>query len=386
MRIIFLTDFTESFAYQLLKGILLYAKETKPCVVCKMPQEYKLKYGIEGVIRWAKHWQADAIIGQFSDDDPVELFSKYHITAIAQDYMSRFTSIPNITSDYFLTGQMAAEFFINKGFSNFAFYGFNNTVWSKERLQGFHTTIQQKGFTNFYEYQHEDIQELWYYDSATLASWLKSLPKATALFACDDNQGKKITEVCRINGIKIPDDIIVLGVDNDEMTCNLSDPPLSSIQLNIPKAGYELARAIDLWINQGIPIEDICISPVTIVNRASTDILSIDSPHILTVIRYIQNNINRKLSVDEIVRLVPLSRRLLEMKFKAIIKKTIYEYILFSKIECMANLLINTNDSVIDITAKVGLGDTKNVARVFKSVKGCTPTDFRKKHCQRFQR
>lgn len=385
MRIIFLSDFTESFAYQLLKGILAYSKETQPWAVCKMPQEYKLKYGINGIINWAKHWQADAIIGQFSDHDPVELFAEHQIVAVAQDYMSRFTSIPNITSDYYLTGQMAAEFFINKGFSNFAFYGFNNTVWSKERLQGFQTTILQKGFTNFYEYQHEDIQDLWYYDSVSLASWLKSLPKTTALFACDDNQGKKITEVCRINGIKIPDDIIVLGVDNDEMTCTLSDPPLSSIQLNISKAGYDLARALDLQINQQIPIiKDICITPVSIINRASTDILSIDSPHILTAIRYIQNNVSKKLSVDEIVKQVPLSRRLLEIKFKATVNKTIYEYILFSKIECMANLLINTGDSVIDITAKVGLGDTKNVARIFKSVKGCTPTDFRKKHCQKF--
>ena len=111
IRLILLTDFTESFSYNLLKGVLAYSKKHEPWVVCRMPPSYKLTYGIEGVLKWAKAWQADAIIGRFDNDDNVELFRKNGIIAIAQDYESRFSNIPNITGDYHKTGRMAAEFF-----------------------------------------------------------------------------------------------------------------------------------------------------------------------------------------------------------------------------------------------------------------------------------
>lgn len=110
IRLILLTDFTESFSYNLLKGILAYSKSHGPWVICRMPPSYKQTYGIEGVLQWAKTWEADAIIGRFNNDDKVELFRENGIIAIAQDYKSRFTSIPNITGNYYKTGKMAAEF------------------------------------------------------------------------------------------------------------------------------------------------------------------------------------------------------------------------------------------------------------------------------------
>lgn len=116
IRLIFLTDFTERFAYNLLKGILAYAKNHEPWVVCRMPPSFKAAYGMEGVLKWAKTWQADAIIGQFGNDDNVDLFRQNGIIALAQDYKERFTNIPNITGDYRKTGQMGAEFFLTKGF------------------------------------------------------------------------------------------------------------------------------------------------------------------------------------------------------------------------------------------------------------------------------
>lgn len=101
---------------------------------------------------------------------------------------------------------------------------------------GFRDRIIEKGFgDNFFEYQKQPLENLWYYESEPLASWIKSLPHLLALMACDDTQGNKIMEVCRVLGIKIPEEIAVLGVDNDEIICSLSDPPLSSVNLNIVK-------------------------------------------------------------------------------------------------------------------------------------------------------
>lgn len=114
IRLILLTDFTEAFAHNLLRGILEYSKGREPWVVCRMPPSYKRANGIPGVLEWAKKWEADAIIAQFDDTDEVELFRQNGIIALAQDFKSRFSVIPNITSMYKQTGQMAADFFCRK--------------------------------------------------------------------------------------------------------------------------------------------------------------------------------------------------------------------------------------------------------------------------------
>ena len=131
-RLIILSDFTESFAHKLLKGIIEYSKGREPWAVCRMPPSYKEKEGIQGVIEWALKWNADAIIGQFSQDDDISLFRKNGIIALAQDYEIRFDSIPNITSEYFLTGSIAADFFLGRGFRNFAFFGYGKAGLTRQ--------------------------------------------------------------------------------------------------------------------------------------------------------------------------------------------------------------------------------------------------------------
>ena len=103
MRLLFITDFTEQFAYRFLSGILDYARTTELWVICKMPPSYKRQLGMEGVVAWAKEWHADVVIGQFDPDDDVTLFRKNGIVALAQDYIVKFDAIPNITGDYALT-------------------------------------------------------------------------------------------------------------------------------------------------------------------------------------------------------------------------------------------------------------------------------------------
>jgi hypothetical protein len=382
IRLILLTDFTEAFAHNLLRGILEYSKEREPWVVCRMPPSYKQSHGIPGVLKWAKKWQADAIIAQFDDDDEVELFRKNGIIALAQDFKSRFSVIPNITSEYKLTGQMAADFFLQKGSRNFAFYGYENVVWSEERCMGFRDRIIEKGFgDNFFEYQKQPLENLWYYESEPLASWIKSLPHPLALMACDDTQGNKIMEVCRVLGIKIPEEIAVLGVDNDEIICSLSDPPLSSVNLNIVKGGYEAAQLIErLMRDKEASCEDVVIHPTTITNRLSTDIYSTGDPYILVALKYIHQNLATKITVEDVVRQVPLSRRLLEIHFKQVTGSSIYQYIFNLRMERFSQLLLESSEPIADIAMSVGLSDYKNLARQFKLWKKYTPAEYRKIH------
>lgn len=380
IRLILLTDFTEAFAHNLLRGILEYSKGREPWVVCRMPPSYKQANGIPGVLEWAKKWEVDAIIAQFDDTDEVELFRQNGIIALAQDFKSRFSVIPNITSRYKQTGQMAADFFLQKGFRNFAFYGYKDVVWSEERCMGFRDRIVEKGFGDcFFEYQKQSLENLWYYESEPVANWIKSLPRPVALMACDDTQGNKIMELCRVLGIKIPEEVAVLGVDNDEIICGLSDPPLSSVNLNIVKGGYEAVRLIERLLRDKDAIsEDVVIQPVTIVNRLSTDIYATDNPVILTALKYIHQNLVNKISVEDIVRQVPLSRRLLEIRFKQVTGQPIYQYISNLRMERFAQLLLANTEPVADLAVQVGLADAKNLARQFKEWKGCTPVEYRK--------
>lgn len=382
IRLILLTDFTEAFAHNLLRGILEYSKGCEPWVVCRMPPSYKQAHGVRGVLDWARKWQADAIIAQFDDDDEVELFRENGIIALAQDFKSRFSVIPNITSEYKLTGRMAADFFLQKGFRNFAYYGYQEVIWSEERCMGFRERIVEKGFgSHFYEFQKQPLENLWYYESEPLVSWIKSLPHPLALMTCDDTQGNKIMEVCRVLGIKIPEEIAVLGVDNDEIICSLSDPPLSSVNLNIAKGGYEAAQLIDrLMRDKDAPCEDVVIHPTTIINRLSTDIYSTGDPYILAALKYIHQNLASKITVEDVVRQVPLSRRLLEIHFKQVTGSSVYQYIFNLRMERFAQLLLEGNEPIADIAMSVGLPDYKNLARQFKVWKECTPAEYRKIH------
>jgi Transcriptional regulators len=381
-RVILLTDFSEEYAKGLLKGIVQYSKEHESWVLCKMPLSYRELYEVEGVLDWAKKWKADGIIAQFYNTDNVKIFKENGIAAIAQDFKERFVDIPNITGAHKLAGKMGAEYFLKKGFKHFAFYGFTGIVWSEERCEGFKEELSKyKLDRHFYEYRNLESKGLWFYESEPLIEWLKNLPKPIAMMACDDNQGHHITEVCKQCGIKIPEEISILGVDNDEAICTLSDPPLSSIHQAVEKGGYETARLLEKMIEDPqADYDDVVVYPTHIVTRQSTDIYATEDKYISIVLRYIHQNIHKKLSVSDIAGLVPLSRRLLENRFKQVTSFPIYSYIFHLRMEKLAEKLLETTEPIADITMEMGFPNYKNISRQFKAIKGCTPSEYRLIH------
>ncbi|MCD8032487.1 MAG: DNA-binding transcriptional regulator [Bacteroides sp.] len=347
-----------------------------------MPPSYKHIHGIPGVLEWARKWEADAIIGQFDTNDEVGLFAENGIVALAQDYKKRWGCIPNITGAYHLTGEMAAGYFMQKGFRQFAFYGYRDVVWSQERCEGFQAAITRQGYAgNFYEYQHQQLDELWFYEADPLCAWLLSLPHPIALMACDDNQASRITEACKLCGLRIPEDIAVLGVDNDEVTCTLSDPTLSSVDMNIKRGGYEAARLLETLLKDPEhPYQDVIIQPTGIVSRQSTNTYSTEDPYILKALQYIHQHVGQGIHVEDVVQQVPLSRRLLEIRFKQETCKSVYQYIFHLRMERFTQLLLRSNDPIAEIAQQTGFSDLRNLARQFRLYKGCTPLEYRRKH------
>lgn len=171
-RIIFLTDFSEAYARDLLLGIARYAHDTgQAWSLCRLPLSIRDQSDMGTVIDWAHRMRADAIIGQFHDTTDVDLFAREGIIAIAQDFKSRFSTIPNITGPHYEAGRMGAEYFIKKGFRHFAFYGMRGYVWSDERYQGFRDTVRKTNPEYTFSVLNSTSQNNhWFYDPIQLTT------------------------------------------------------------------------------------------------------------------------------------------------------------------------------------------------------------------------
>ena len=381
IRVLIISDFTESFAHKLLAGLVDYSRQKEQWILRRMPPEYKAQIGIPGVIRVAKEWDVDAVIGQFEPTDDVGLFAQNGIVAIAQDYKKKFTTIPNITADYLGTGKMAAHYFIERGFQNYGFFGMNDVCWSDERCEGFRREVEAAGFgDSFYSYRMQEIDMVWYYQRNRLREWLRMVPKPIAIMACDDNQGSNLIEACHGIGIKIPEEVSVIGVDNDETLCALGSTTLTSIQIDIEEGGRQTAALVErLVADPTAPAEDIVLQPVKIVVRLSTAAFATTDQQILKALLFIHKNALKKISVSDVMAEAALSRRLLERRFKDVTGKTLYEYITDQKLKYFAEQLADTDEQVMGIALSMGENDTKSISRRFKQLYGCTPVEWREK-------
>ena len=386
MRLLFITDFTEQFAFRLLRGIQRYSQDSgEHWVVCRMPSHYLRQQGVEDVVAWAVQWRADVVIGQFEPGDPVELFREKGMVVMAQDYIRPFSGIPNITADYERTGRMAADRFIARGFKDFAFFGNNGMCWSDRRQKGFKDRLEEAGFANhIFVYDRQRIENLWYYNQSLLSGWLASLPKPVGIMACDDNQGSILLEACSSLGLRVPFDVAVIGVDNDPIFCNMSDPALSSIDVDIERGGYEAAEmAQRMARNPSFAGEDIVLQPVSVVSRMSSNVFATKDTAIHAALQYINANCEHKILVTDVLDHVPLSRRLLEQRFLKETGNTIYQYFTKLRMDRFAQLLLQSKDSISEIAARMDEPDTKSISRRFQAVKGCTPSEYRKRYLRK---
>lgn len=376
-RILILIDYSSEFSRRLLRGLIQYSKDHGPWLFYRLPTYYKTMYGKEGIVEWAKSWEADAILAKW-DHEGTNLLSTLNIPVVLQNFKSRSPYFSNLTGDYYGTGEMAAKFFIKRRFRNFAFYGNKDVIWSQERASGFRAEVEKVG-GNFYYFESEDLGgKEWSDVHVELDEWLLSLPKPVGLFACDDDFALRMSQICRINNIKIPEEISLLGVDNDDLICNLSDPPISSIVTDVEKGGYETGRLIDRMLKEGVtePI-DIIVKPSRIELRKSTEKYDISNEYITEIVNYIEDNFTSDIKIESLTAIVPLSRRNLEVKFKEEMGTTIYQFILGCRIDYFADLLIATERTLYDMALESGFNDCKNISRIFKKHKGHTPVEYK---------
>ena len=256
-RIIMMTDFSEAYPRRLLIGVAKYAHDIgEAWTLCRLNTIVRDKYGIDAIVEYASRFQADVVIGQFYESDNLNAFTDAGIIPIAQEFASRNSDVINITGEHHKAGKSGAEYYINKGFHNFAFLGINGVVWSDERLEGFKSAVQNigKGYTfSQFKLPHSTIWQN--YDMTELSTWLKALPKPVAIMACDDNQAFLVVEVCRhlainenITKLRIPDDVAILSVTDIEVA-KYANPPLTTYHIPAEEIGYVAADLLISRIN-----------------------------------------------------------------------------------------------------------------------------------------
>jgi len=277
-----------------------------------------------------------------------------------------------------MVGTVAAEHLLNRGFKHFAFCGLKD-YWSRIRRQGFVEKIRQAGY------------EVWVYplsreykkrenEIPRLAKWLEKLHKPIAIMASNDERSADIVEACHLKSLPIPDKVAILGVDNDEMICQLSSPKLSSVMLNFKQVGYDSAEALDLLIDgEKKPQNDICFRPVGIAARQSTDIIAVDDNEIASAVRFIRNNARRNIHVSDVLAQSTLSIRSLQQRFRKTLNRSIHQEIRRNRVQQFAKTLLKTNHTIHKIAYDMGFDDINHISRIFRKEMMMTPIEYRKR-------
>jgi LacI family transcriptional regulator len=374
-RIVLLVETSREFGRQLIMGIARYSRFHGPWSF------YKEQIGLKTSIPHLTNWKPDGIIMRDSliKNELIEL----KIPTILVQHNSAFSDkLPVVITDSHGIAKMASEHLIERGFKNFAFCGFDHYEWSNNRKHFFCHHNAVAGFeTHVYKSPRKKKIIDWEIEQRHVCNWLKTVPKPVGLLACNDDRGQHILEVCKRLGFRVPEDVAVIGVDNDPMICDIGDPPLTSVALNVEAAGYEAAKLLDQMIDhKKIVGKQINVSPTHIVQRQSTDLLAVDDPEVATAIRFIKENAKNKILVKDVVKTTRISRRALEQRFRKTVHRSIYDAIRQVRVELIAKLLIETDLPISHISSLFNFTDVEHISRYFKKEKGIGLREFRKLH------
>jgi LacI family transcriptional regulator len=202
--------------------------------------------------------------------------------------------------------------------------------------------------------------------------------------ACNDDCAERVIEACKLASLSVPDQIAVLGADNDELVCDLSDPPLSSVAINFERAGYESAAILDrLLRRERVAPKRILVQATHVVARRSTDIVAVEDPHLAVALRFIRDRVRQPVAVLDVARAAGLSRRSLEQRFRHILRRSALHEIRRVRVEQIQRMLVETNQSVDEIAHSMGFAGSEHIARYFKTETTMTPKVFRRRFGRR---
>lgn len=331
------------------------------------------------------NWRGDGIILAFKIQNVVKMACRMRLPtvtieggAIGMDSASR---IPNFCTDNAALGRLGAQYLIERGFTRLAFCGFpagRNDLWNEERSAAFQRCAREHRLPCAVYTGRTTTVRKWIDLQHELTAWLESLEKPVGLLAANDDRARHVLEACRAIGLHVPEDVAVLGVDNDEVMCELTDPPLSSIEHGAASLGYQAAAQLDQLMAGKKPKKlRTLIVPEGVVTRHSTDVLAIADRDVAAAMAFIHQHSCEPIGVANVVDAVGVSRSTLETRFKSV-GRTIYGEIQRLRIERARFLIATTDLPIKQIAAMAGFAHVHYMTTIFRQNTGWTPAEYRK--------
>ena len=370
----------QNFDRGILQGIAGYVRERRNWSVFVEEVEHQR-------IPDFKAWDGDGMIVNFDNPQVVRALRGVDKPIIAvgggRGWHDPDGGIPYVATDDERIGVLAAEHLMDRGLEHFAFCGYPQTranVWVANRKRGFTGRLAEAGFDCVALHGKHSTAVRWQQVLLELGEWLSKLPLPIGIMGCYDYRARHILEACKVVGLRVPDDVAVIGVDNDAV-CELADPPLSSIEQGRFQIGYHAAASLDALLTGGGPVVSRrLVAPVGVVSRQSTDILCVADPALAQVLSLIREQACQGIDAERLCRTVGLSRSTLDKRCKTMIGRPLDQEIRRVRINRACDLLARTKLTLKEIAKETGFGSEQYLSAVFAKQLRCTPASYRREH------
>jgi LacI family transcriptional regulator len=359
----------------ILHGIARYVHEHGPWSIYHEPRSLE-----EMVPRWLKNWNGDGIIARIQNEEIARAVAEVGLPTVDVLGVVPGSGFPLVHVDDAAIGRAGAEHLLERGFRHFGFVSIEGENWSEHRGGAFAQRVVADGHPcdTLKIARRSARSGSWERYETDLAEWLAQLSKPAGVMIASDQLGTALLEACRRAEVSVPDDVGVIGVDNDEPLCRVSDPPLTSIWPNHAQVGYEAARLLDqLMHGEPAPPAPIYLSPGHVVTRLSTNTLAVEDRVVASAARYIREHACTGINVADVVRQTDVCRSVLQRRFKDAFRRTIHDEIVQTRLSRAMELLRDTELPLTTIATKAGFQHQEYMGAVFKQRLKTTPARYR---------
>lgn len=371
-KVALLIETSNAYARGLVQGVVHYVREHRPWSFQMMEQGRG-----DDPPPWLANWDGDGIIARIETPRIARAVVKTGLPAVDLSAARLVSTLPWVETDDTTIARLAAEHLLERGFKHFGYCGDSRFNWSAWREKEFVEHLHKAGrecriFESNPALADLDAQ------NRELAEWLRTLRKPVGIMACYDRRGQQVLDACRNVTLAVPDEVAVVGVDNDELLCELAAPPLTSVIPNTHRTGYEAASLLDQMMSgKKVAAKSHLIAPLGVAARQSTDVLAIDDREVASAVRFIREHACEGINVADVVRVMSLSRRVLEQRFQRLLGRTPHEEILHVRLNRVQRLLAETDLPLYLIAERTGFEHVEYLSVVFKRELGKTPRLFR---------
>jgi len=367
---------TKGYGRGLLRGIARYVRTHDPWSIYVDERSAH-----EAPPSWLKDWDGDGVITRASTRSIAKEVGKLRVPVVHALRQFEADNLPAVYSDPQAISRMVADHLIERQFQNFAFVGVEGAYWSRLRADALHEYITSQGYRChvYAPLSRKRFDASWEGGQDDLCEWIQNLPKPVGIMTAHDLRALCVLDACRRINAAVPEQVAVIGVDNDEVLCELADPPLTSVSHQLDCIGYEAACLLDQMM-RGKPVSKVPLlfEPQGIVARQSTDVVAIDDPVIAAAIRYVREHACEGISVEQICDHVGISRRVLERGFTRFFHCSPHDQLLRVRVDRVKRQLAETEDTLDVIAANAGFSRAAYLSVVFKQQTGQTPGEFRR--------